>query len=201
MHPANGWYRRDPLVARANIEPHQFRVLDGGVATHLARCLGDETKLASDPLWGSAACRTHPDAVRKCHAEYLRAGATVVTTTTYQASVAGFKKHLDCSEVDAARLFGESLRRADEAVEEELGRFAEVTVAASIGPYGACLGDGSEYRGEYAETMEEAELEKWHFDRIRHLAEAGATLLAVETIPSFKEAIGKLPKNKITRNI
>jgi homocysteine S-methyltransferase len=59
-------------------------------------------------------------------------------------------------------------------------------VAASVGPYGAYLADGSEYRGNYGLTEEE--LIEFHRPRMRALIEAGAELLACETIPSPIEA-------------
>ncbi len=59
-------------------------------------------------------------------------------------------------------------------------------VAASIGPYGAYLADGSEYRGDYDIT--EDQLYEFHLSRWRVLAASEADLLACETIPSGREA-------------
>ena len=59
-------------------------------------------------------------------------------------------------------------------------------VAASVGPYGAFLADGSEYRGDYG--LSEAQLMDFHRPRIAALLEAGPDLLACETIPCFVEA-------------
>jgi homocysteine S-methyltransferase len=59
-------------------------------------------------------------------------------------------------------------------------------VAASIGPYGAYLADGSEYRGDY--DLDEDGLVAWHRRRWHILARTQADLLACETIPSFAEA-------------
>jgi homocysteine S-methyltransferase len=58
-------------------------------------------------------------------------------------------------------------------------------VAASIGPYGAYLADGSEYRGNYGLSVEE--LMDFHRPRMAVLASAGADLLACETIPCMVE--------------
>ncbi|WP_317229864.1 homocysteine S-methyltransferase, partial [Clavibacter sp. MX14-G9D] len=58
-------------------------------------------------------------------------------------------------------------------------------IAASVGPYGATLGDGSEYRGSSGLTRDE--LRRWHAPRFAVLADAGADLLACETIPSLDE--------------
>jgi homocysteine S-methyltransferase len=58
-------------------------------------------------------------------------------------------------------------------------------VAASIGPYGAILADGSEYRGDYG--LGRAELTAWHRQRFEILSLAGPDLLAIETIPTVDE--------------
>src|ERR1700733_13008475 len=59
-------------------------------------------------------------------------------------------------------------------------------VAASVGPYGAMLADGSEYRGHYA--LDDSALADFHRPRLQVLADSGADLLACETIPSLREA-------------
>lgn len=56
-------------------------------------------------------------------------------------------------------------------------------IAASIGPYGACLHDGSEYTGSYADTVDPELMKKWHKVRIDAYLDAGVDLLAIETIP------------------
>ena len=61
-------------------------------------------------------------------------------------------------ELDSARLFGRALQLADEAVDAAGG---EALVAASVGPYGACLHDGSEYTGSYIDKVSAEELEKY----------------------------------------
>jgi homocysteine S-methyltransferase len=92
----------------------------------------------------------------------------------------------------AIDLIKKSVRLAIEARDEfwadetnRVGR-AKPFVAASVGPYGAYLADGSEYRGNYGLTEEG--LIEFHRPRMRALIEAGADLLACETIPSPIEA-------------
>lgn len=75
--------------------------------------------------------------------------------------------------------------------------FGPALVAGSIGPYGACLGDGSEYTGAYLDHVSNEELEAFHFDRIQGLAQAGVDVLAVESQPSVAEALGWLTKSLI----
>lgn len=60
-------------------------------------------------------------------------------------------------------------------------------VCASVGPYGAYLADGSEYRGNYGVSKED--LRNFHKRRMELLWDAGADLFAVETIPCLEEAI------------
>jgi homocysteine S-methyltransferase len=59
-------------------------------------------------------------------------------------------------------------------------------VAASAGPYGAYLADGSEYRGDYSLT--EKEYHDFHRRRVEIFVEAGADIIAFETVPSYAEA-------------
>src|SRR5205085_11641535 len=57
-------------------------------------------------------------------------------------------------------------------------------VAGSVGPYGALLADGSEYTGDYVDRMTVADLRAFHRPRMEILAEAGADVLACETVRS-----------------
>lgn len=57
-------------------------------------------------------------------------------------------------------------------------------IAGSVGPYGACQHDGSEYHGNYVDHMTTEELIEWHRPRVRELLASGADLLACETIPA-----------------
>lgn len=61
-------------------------------------------------------------------------------------------------------------------------------IAGSLGPYGAYLHDGSEYNGFYTDRISREELIDYHKSRISALVEGGVDLLAIETIPSKKEA-------------
>lgn len=59
-------------------------------------------------------------------------------------------------------------------------------VATSVGPYGAVLADGSEYRGDYDVSL--SDLVRFHRERLAVLVDAGVEVLAVETLPSLVEA-------------
>ncbi|MEO8448600.1 MAG: homocysteine S-methyltransferase [Gemmatimonadota bacterium] len=162
-----------------------FLVLDGGLATELEARGAD----LRDPLWSARVLLEQPDLIRDVHRDYLAAGADVITTASYQASHAGLAVRGLIPE-QADEVLRLSVRLAVEAREEwtrtsSADRLPPL-VAASVGPYGAYLHDGSEYRGGYG--LSAGELRAFHRDRIAVLAGAGADLLAFETIPCREEA-------------
>lgn len=156
-------------------------VLDGGLATQLAAVghdLGDE-------LWSARLLHDDPEAIVDAHLAFLRAGASVITTASYQASISGFARR---GYDDPAGLVRSSVALARDAVAQarQEGIHRPLWIAASVGPYGAVLADGSEYRGDYGLTR--AELVRFHAPRMRLLASAAADVLAIETIPDVREA-------------
>ncbi len=150
-------------------------VLDGGLATELETRGHD----LSSSLWSARLLAEAPAAVVAAHAAYFAAGAQIATTASYQASFAG----LAAQGHDPAALMVRSVQLADQAREEAGG--GQRWVAASVGPYGAALADGSEYRGDYGLSV--AALAAWHRPRLEVLAGAGADVLALETIPCLAE--------------
>jgi homocysteine S-methyltransferase len=159
-------------------------VLDGGLATELTARGHD----LSDRLWSARVLVTDPDAIEAVHLAYFRAGAQVATTASYQASVEGFASvGVDRSDaLDLIRRSVELARAARERYRAEAADDRVLLVAGSVGPYGAMLADGSEYRGDYDPGP--AALADFHRPRIEALVEAGADLLAFETIPTVREA-------------
>ena len=165
--------------------PSTLRVIDGGVATELRRQGLD----LSDGLWSARVLIEAPDAIERVHREYFLAGADIAITASYQASYEGFaKRGLSAESTNA--LLQRSVEIAQSArsrvLGDQPGTVRELLVAASVGPYGAMLHDGSEYRGDYG--LDEDALVDFHRDRFTVLADAGADLLACETIPSRIEA-------------
>ncbi|MEV6331137.1 homocysteine S-methyltransferase [Streptomyces sp. NPDC051909] len=153
-------------------------VLDGGLSNQLEAQGCD----LSDALWSARLLADAPQQIEAAHAAYVRAGAQVLITSSYQATFEGFARR-GLGHAETARLLDRSVALAREAG----GRTErEVWVAASVGPYGAMLADGSEYRGRYGLSV--AELERFHRPRVEVLAEAGADLLALETVPDADEA-------------
>jgi len=157
------------------------QVLDGGMSNAL-QARGHDL---SDALWSARLLRDDPAEIAAVHRAYYRAGATVATTASYQASVDGFVRAGVAGD-EARRLVRRSVTTARE-VRDELAEDGRTRwVAASVGPYGAVLADGSEYRGRYG--LGPPELRDFHAPRLELLAEAGPDLLAVETIPDADEA-------------
>lgn len=159
-----------PFIARRG-----FVLLDGGLATELERRGLD----LRHPLWSARALLEAPEVVAAVHRDYLEAGADVVITATYQAKKGTLPFSILQRGVELAR------RERDAFVARAPAGRERPLVAASIGPYGASLADGSEYRGAYGLTVEA--LMDWHRPRLRELEECGADLLALETIPSLAE--------------
>lgn len=153
-------------------------VLDGGLSNQLEAAGHD----LSDALWSARLLADDPGAVVAAHRAYYEAGADIATTASYQATFEGFAKH-GIDAVSTAELLRLSVESAREAGGDS-GR--EVWVAASAGPYGAMLADGSEYRGRYGLTV--AELERFHRPRLEVLAGAEPDVLALETVPDTDEA-------------
>ncbi|HEX6517304.1 MAG TPA: homocysteine S-methyltransferase [Nocardioidaceae bacterium] len=156
-------------------------VLDGG----MSNALEDRGHDLSDRLWTARLLRTAPQEIAAVHRSYFAAGAVVATAASYQASVPGFVE-AGVEPEEAELLVGSAVRIARAARDEVAGDGVRRQVAASVGPYGAVLADGSEYRGRYG--VSRARLRDFHGRRLETLAAAGPDLLAVETIPDAEEA-------------
>jgi homocysteine S-methyltransferase len=152
-------------------------ILDGGLGT-LLDARGNDV---SSELWSARILIDDPDEVRRAHAEFFAAGAQVATTASYQVSYEGLAAvGRDAAATD--EVLTRSVRLAAEARDDAPGGG---WVAASVGPYGATLGDGSEYRGD--DGLSVAELRAWHRRRLRVLADAGPDVIAIETITRLAE--------------
>jgi homocysteine S-methyltransferase len=153
-------------------------VLDGGLSNQLS----DQGQDLSGELWSARLLAEEPDQIVAAHAAYLRAGARVLITSSYQASFDGFARY-GAGPDAAAGLLADSVRLARRASDAE---GVPAWVAASVGPYGATLADGSEYRGRYG--LSARSLERFHRPRLEVLAAAEPDVLAMETIPDIDEA-------------
>src|SRR4051794_27330879 len=173
----------DPAAFVAEVHAGVPIVLDGGLATQL-EAMGEDL---SDALWSARLLADAPDRIAAAHLAYYRAGARVATTASYQATFEGFARR-GIPHDEAAELLRRSVRLAPDARRGAAadGITAPLFVAASVGPYGAMLADGSEYRGRYGRSI--AWLRDVHRERVEVLATTDADVLALETIPEVEEA-------------
>lgn len=153
-------------------------LLDGGLSNQLEAQGCD----LSDALWSARLLADAPEQIEAAHTAYVRAGARVLITASYQATFEGFARR-GIGRADAAGLLARSVELARSAASSTP---REVWVAASVGPYGAWLADGGEYRGRYGLSVRE--LERFHRPRVEALAAAGPDVLALETVPDIDEA-------------
>ena len=159
-------------------------ILDGGLATQLEAQGYD----LNSSLWSAELLLNNPQAITDAHLAYLNAGAQIITSASYQASIQGLMSK-GLSEDDAKKLINFSIELAEQAVESYLNANTESNkplIAASVGPYGAYLADGSEYKGNYG--VSDKVLKAFHFERLKVLDQSNADILACETIPSYQEA-------------
>ncbi|HEY9577385.1 MAG TPA: homocysteine S-methyltransferase [Pseudobacillus sp.] len=176
MNPIETMLKKFPLI-----------VLDGAMATELEHHGCD----LNNSLWSAKILIENPEIIKRVHRDYFKAGADCAITASYQATIEGFAQH-GLKEEETLNLIQTSVQLARESRDEFWNKLEnrdnrpKPIVAASIGPYGAFLADGSEYRGDYKLT--EDELMNFHRPRMKALIDAGAEVLACETIPNMIEA-------------
>lgn len=138
------------------------------------------------PLWSGLALLEWPEAIRDIHSAYAQAGADILTTATYQASLQGLR-NAGLGKEKAAECLVSGVVLASQAIEMHLAAGGSQTplIAASLGPFGAYLADRSEYTGDYG--IDRAALYEFHAPQVDILASSNADILACETIPSLAE--------------
>ena len=173
----------------ANIfENNKIMIIDGSMSTPLERMGAD----LNDTLWTAKVLREQPELIKKVHTDYFRAGADCGITASYQATIPGLMaKGMTESEAEdviasSVRVFLEARDEWWKAEGEAAGREYPLCLA-SVGPYGAYLANGSEYRGNY--KISDEELRMFHRRRMEILKNAGADMFLIETIPSKREAL------------
>ncbi len=183
------------------IQQQGFVLLDGGLATELEKRGYD----LNHKLWSARVLVDNPEAIRDVHRSYLDAGADCIITATYQASIQGFVEE-GLTENQAKSLILSAVDIAAEARDQYLAdnqdplpQGKSPLIAASIGPFGAYLADGSEFRGRYSVTTQA--LRSFHESRWELLMDSRADLFAIETIPSFPEAVVLLELLKSTPDV
>ena len=177
------------------------------VLTQLLSTKTDRPSDISTPLWSAHLLSSSPSLIQQAHRNYFAAGAQIATTASYQASLSNLRTHLSIPEVDASSLITRSVDLANSALLEHTRslptaeqpsrrpRSKPLYVAASLGPYAACLADGSEYTGAYDPLPSPAQFAAFHAPRIAALlaARPPPAILAVETLPSYPELLALLP--------
>ena len=143
-------------------------VLDGAMGTEIDR-RGIPTTL---PLWSAGALQTDPDVVRAIHADYLRAGADIITTNTFRTHAHNLSSRAEAQEMTllAAKL-------AQEAI-AEVGR--DAFVAGSVAPLEDC------YSPEL--TPSKTYCQREHARMVAYLVEGGVDFILVETMHTIYEA-------------
>ena len=172
----------------ALLSREKYLIIDGSMSTALEQ-LGCNL---NDRLWTARVLADHPELVKEVHLQYLRAGADLHISASYQATIQGLTEN-DYSLEEAEEVIRRSVRMFKEARSEwweaegrKAGRNWPL-VGGAIGPYGAYLADGSEYRGHYGVSDET--LYEFHRRRMELLAEEGSDFLLIETQPSLREAL------------
>ena len=152
----------------------QVLALDGGLSTAL-----EAQGLAIDgPMWTGELLLSNPEAVTAAHRSFVDAGADIIITGSYQLSFEGGRR-TSWSDDDVER----ALRNSTAAA--RLASNDDTLVAASIGPFGAHLNDGSEFLGRYGVSA--GAIRDYHDRRLDILLDTEPDLLAVETMPDLTE--------------
>ncbi|CAN6906022.1 unnamed protein product [Brassica oleracea] len=177
-----------------------YAIIDGGLATEFERHGAD----LNDPLWSSKCLLTSPHIIHTVCLDYLEAGADIIASASYQATIQGFETK-GFSREKSEYLLRKSVEIACEArstyydkckatssssdiVDDKILKTRPILVAASVGSYGAYLADGSEYSGIYGDLITLETLKDFHRRKLQVLGESGADIIAFETIPSKLEA-------------
>jgi S-methylmethionine-dependent homocysteine/selenocysteine methylase len=147
-------------------------LLDGATGTELQR-RGVDTGL---PLWSARALIEAPSVLRSIHADYINAGADIITTNTFRTQ----RRTLERAGIGsrASELTRLAVQIAQEAV-QSVDR--KIFVAGSISPLEDC----------YAPELVPPDGDLWieHAELARDLAQAGCDLLLVETMNTIREAV------------
>ena len=158
-------------------------ILDGGLSNVLEGFGCD----LNHELWSAHVLLRQPERIIQAHFAYLKAGAQCISSSSYQASIEGFIK-AGLNPSDAKELMLKSIHLAEDARDlylKDNHADEKIYVAASMGPYGAILADGSEYRGDY--SISESALRAFHAERIGLFESTKVDFFGFETIPSLME--------------
>ncbi|KAJ7141108.1 Homocysteine S-methyltransferase [Mycena epipterygia] len=183
-------------------------ILDGGLGTTLEQTFNLD--ISHTALWSAKAAIEHPETIVDAHLAFLRAGARIILTSTYQCSLSTFEK-AGYAGSDAREIMAKCVQLAAQAK----ARFSDegavpdpgVKIALSLGPFGAGLTPAQEFDGYYPppfgpraytpeggnrnafgrdaegrKSEEEATtaLARWHLERLCVFADDAAAWAAVD---------------------
>ena len=165
-------------------------ILHGALGTEM-EALGYDI---SGKLWSAKYLIEKPEVIQEIHETYVAAGADLITTSSYQATLPGLME-AGLTEKVAEQIIALTVQLAKNARdkvwttldETEKAKRPYPLISGDVGPYAAYLANGSEYSGDYGQITIE-ELKDFHRPRIQILLDQGVDLLALETIPNRLEA-------------
>jgi methionine synthase I (cobalamin-dependent) len=165
---------------RERLERREIIILDGGIGSEMLR---------RGVTWEGHKVDSEPGAIRSIHTDYIRAGADVISTNTFQLARRSYLNHF--ADVDhlrhigapdlerrAAPLIREGVKRALEAREQQ-GR-PEVCVAGAMTTLDWC------FRPDMAPSLEDMRAE--YRETVQAFKDGGADFMLFETFNSSKEA-------------
>ena len=166
-------------------------ILHGALGTEM-ESLGYDI---SGKLWSAKYLFEKPEVIQEIHETYVAAGADLITTSSYQATLPGLME-AGLTEKEAEQIIVLTVQLAKNARdkvwttldETEKAKRPYPLISGDVGPYAAYLANGSEYSGDYGQITIE-ELKDFHRPRIQILLDQGVDLLALETIPNRLEAL------------
>lgn len=173
------------------LENQDVLILHGALGTEL-EALGYDI---SGKLWSAKYLLEEPSIIQEIHETYIRAGADLVMTSSYQATLPGLKE-AGLTDAEAREVIAHTVDLAKAARERIWQSLSDADkskrpyplISGDVGPYAAYLANGSEYSGDYGNISKE-DLKDFHRPRIEILLEEGVDLLALETIPNALEAV------------
>ncbi|KAJ1994541.1 hypothetical protein EDC05_001457 [Coemansia umbellata] len=203
------------MAFQHSLRSKQSLILDGGFGQLIADEY-PELDIADDGLWAAGVAIRSPEIIRQIHLRYLDAGADIITTATYQASVDGYiGSGLAINEDDAVSLMTKTISLAIDArnaymqksnmscanpssVTSSACHLRQPLIAVSLGSIGATLGNCSEYTGAFGHELMPSDIKEFHQRRLSVLLKClqkpylqnQIDILAFETIPSLVEVDG-----------
>jgi S-methylmethionine-dependent homocysteine/selenocysteine methylase len=174
---------------RDKLRRRELVILDGAIGTEILR---------RNVTWADHQLSSRPEFVRGIHEDYIRAGAEVISTNSFQLCRRALynhfrdeehRRHIGARDLDdrAGRLLAASVHLAREA-RERVQANRPVAVAAAVTTLEWC------FRPDLAPSAAQARQE--YEEIVQTVKDAGADLLLLETVNSIAEAAVALEVSK-----